>query len=563
MSSHNFRITADGRLFRLGRKRYPSGDLYQGEFVDGVREGRGTLEYSNGNRYTGEWFDNQFHGFGVFTWAPFQEGKITIRGRRYEGNWENALKSGFGILIMGQGDVYEGNFEEDRFGGMGTMKLANGDIKSGTWKRGTLNGYASIHYANGDHYEGDFSASKFQGKGKFTYAYGRGWYEGGYLAGLKHGRGVRIFSNNNRYDGEFVNGLLHGDGIMECANGEVYMGAWERGQRHGRGVLRLRSGDKYEGTFFNGFMFGQGKYTFADGSYYDGEFGKRKGGYGHGVTFPDPNGKKHGRGIRVWCTGDKYEGEWLDDYPHGLGIVMKQSGGKFEGHFVKGQRTGAGAETWGNVLNLKFTCPVGHIHAGRGFCRYEGKFLNGYFHGPGHFQCLDGRSYHGQWCRGRRHGWGEQIMIPDSQRGDARRHFIGGIDALYRPVSYRGEWRDGLRTGEGVVVYASGLEMGGELIAGKFEGVVKYLFPKCKSVRLAVFRGGERISWILDSKQQVMTRKESASAESVLAEILGGASAALELFKEEEEGVVSPKHGSAVKKNKKSSPNRVLFQPGI
>jgi hypothetical protein len=27
--AHNFRITADGRIFRIGRKRYPSGDLYQ------------------------------------------------------------------------------------------------------------------------------------------------------------------------------------------------------------------------------------------------------------------------------------------------------------------------------------------------------------------------------------------------------------------------------------------------------------------------------------------------------------------------------------------------------
>jgi hypothetical protein len=84
-----------------------------------------------------------------------------------------------------------------------------------------------------------------------------------------------------------------------------------------------------------------------------------------------------------------------DDQPHGVGIVHKKSGGKFEGHFVKGQRTGGGAETWGNVLNLKYLCPMGHHHAGRGFCRYEGKYLNGFFHGSGYFKCIDGRAYHG------------------------------------------------------------------------------------------------------------------------------------------------------------------------
>jgi hypothetical protein len=28
----------------------------------------------------------------------------------------------------------------------------------------------------------------------------------------------------------------------------------------------------------------KGRYTFSDGSYYDGEYGRRKGGYGHGVS---------------------------------------------------------------------------------------------------------------------------------------------------------------------------------------------------------------------------------------------------------------------------------------
>lgn len=120
--------------------------------------------------------------------------------------------------------------------------------------------------------------------------------------------------------------------------------------------------------------------------------------YASQVTFPDPDGKKHGRGVRVWCTGDKYEGEWQDDHPHGVGMVHKNTGGKFEGHFERGQRTGGGAETWGNVLNLKYLCPMGHSHEGRGFCRYEGKFVNGYFHGSGEFQCVDGRSYKGGHC---------------------------------------------------------------------------------------------------------------------------------------------------------------------
>lgn len=83
-ANKNFRITADGRVFRQGRKRYPAGDLYVGEFVDGLREGRGTLEYTNGNRYIGEWKANVYHGFGCFVWNAYAEGKLVIKGRRYE-----------------------------------------------------------------------------------------------------------------------------------------------------------------------------------------------------------------------------------------------------------------------------------------------------------------------------------------------------------------------------------------------------------------------------------------------------------------------------------------------
>ena len=36
----DWRLTEDGRVYRFGRKRYPNRDLYEGEFLDGVREGK-------------------------------------------------------------------------------------------------------------------------------------------------------------------------------------------------------------------------------------------------------------------------------------------------------------------------------------------------------------------------------------------------------------------------------------------------------------------------------------------------------------------------------------------
>ena len=35
---------------------YPNGDVYDGYFVEGIREGRGTYRYfSNGEKYDGDW----------------------------------------------------------------------------------------------------------------------------------------------------------------------------------------------------------------------------------------------------------------------------------------------------------------------------------------------------------------------------------------------------------------------------------------------------------------------------------------------------------------------------
>lgn len=72
----------------------------------------------------------------------------------------------------------------------------------------------------------------------------------------------------------------------------------------------------------------------------------------------------------------RYEGQWLGDMQHGVGIVRKSAGGRFEGRFDRGQRSGNGVETWGNVQKRLFVCPMGHQHEGRGFCMYAGLLID-------------------------------------------------------------------------------------------------------------------------------------------------------------------------------------------
>ena len=37
-------------------------------------------------------------------------------------------------------------------------------------------------------------------------------------------------------------------------------------------------------------------------------------------------GKKNGKGVKTWATGDVYEGEWLSNRRHGYGLQITRSG---------------------------------------------------------------------------------------------------------------------------------------------------------------------------------------------------------------------------------------------
>lgn len=50
-----------------GKMKYIDGSIYDGQWVNGVRQGTGFLLKSNGNYYHGEWFADQMHGIGIYS----------------------------------------------------------------------------------------------------------------------------------------------------------------------------------------------------------------------------------------------------------------------------------------------------------------------------------------------------------------------------------------------------------------------------------------------------------------------------------------------------------------
>lgn len=135
---------------------YENGDTYNGEFMDGTREGRGIYAYAATiEKYDGEWKENRKHGIGRMTYAKTGE---------YNGFWENGKRHGEGVFKYTNGDVYSGWWKFGEKEGTGCYTFGNGMKLFGTWVAGSMAEGKWI-YPNGMFYQGKFENNKPKGQG--------------------------------------------------------------------------------------------------------------------------------------------------------------------------------------------------------------------------------------------------------------------------------------------------------------------------------------------------------------------------------------------------------------
>jgi len=119
--------------------------------------------------------------------------------------------------------------------------------------------------------------------------------------------------------------------------------------------------------------------------------------------------------------------------------------------------------------------------------------------GEGTYTCIDGREYVGKWLHGQRMGMGTMILCPVSERGDHNNRFIGGLNALYRPLKYSGSWVNGKRVGHGKLEMMDGMTLEGSFDDGLLEGYADVSFSD-GGKRIALFEFGKRVGWTDDQK---------------------------------------------------------------
>lgn len=154
-----------------GQAIYTNGDVYKGDFVDGVRHGSGDYTYTNKQpdgegppiAYVGQWEDNEKSGIG-------QQKYVNVGD--YYGYWEAGKRHGEGVMTYTNLDVYSGNWECGQKSGKGTyIVYKTGEKYVGDFKNGQLVRGKWI-YPNGSYFEGKFNQNKPKGAGSWHFANG-------------------------------------------------------------------------------------------------------------------------------------------------------------------------------------------------------------------------------------------------------------------------------------------------------------------------------------------------------------------------------------------------------
>ena len=109
-----------------------------------------------------------------------------------------------------------------------------------------------------------------------------------------------------QYQGGCKDGLAEGYG--EAKGAAEYRGGFHAGRKQGKGVKIWPSGDRYEGEFVADRKEGIGRYTWSPNGPSAGE--SYSGAY--------RNDRRNGYGVYLWPSGDRYAGQWVDDAIAGL-----------------------------------------------------------------------------------------------------------------------------------------------------------------------------------------------------------------------------------------------------
>ncbi len=259
----------------IGKYQFPSGAIYEGQFLNGEVHGQGTCDYTDGSSYSGQWQYRYPHGHGSKLYADKEMWTGNwIKGRPINKDGEFFEESFIskGAIAYDGTDIQFGCIQGDCVNGIGTYAYSDGSKYEGQFNQHKRHGWGKFYYSNGDKYVGDFNHNFEEGFGTIYYQNGKlargSWFKGEYLGDklvskgqnngciegdCLSGKGKFIYQDGTMtYEGTFHDGLPNGVGKCVYGNGEIYEGEWKNGGFNGKGTLHLNDGTKISGLWLNG-----------------------------------------------------------------------------------------------------------------------------------------------------------------------------------------------------------------------------------------------------------------------------------------------------------------------
>ena len=184
----------NGKYHGKGIMIFKTGSKYDGDWENGKYHGKDIMIYSDGSKYDGDWENGEKSGKGVFNDRVHED--FNPEGDIYEGEFSDGLENGNGIKYYGgifqSAKKYEGTFKDGLENGKGKILFENGDFFEGEifngiwWDEDTSNSSGSIY-------------SSFEGSG--IYAYSNGTQYKGKFKRVNDGQafGESFFTNGKNY----------------------------------------------------------------------------------------------------------------------------------------------------------------------------------------------------------------------------------------------------------------------------------------------------------------------------------------------------------------------------
>ncbi|MEO1513617.1 MAG: caspase family protein [Bacteroidota bacterium] len=252
---------------------------------------------------------------------------------------------------------------------------------------------------------------------------------------------IGVFAFLASSQAQCINGNCYsGKGTYVYPSGARYVGDFRNGKIHGEGILYFSNGNKYVGQWVNQYREGQGRLVFASGEVYEGAFRRSK---------------FSGRGTMVFKDGEKYTGQWEDDIQHGQGTYYYSDGDRYEGTFKRGKLHGKGTMFYADGS------------------RYVGQWKGNYKDGRGTYVKANGKRISGLWNAGKYLGkenvsetpssqtevFSTQSSSPGNELRDCNSMYCKDGQGTYKYTDgskWVGQFRNGKPEGQGTCYYSNG-----------------------------------------------------------------------------------------------------------